>query len=248
MATPATKVVIPTTSGKKVEGSPLTVEEKNIFTAAWSRMTYVLGYDGPWNIFDISDYNQTLEYLAVMKELYGPTKPFEGMDPNQGWGVRMPLTQDVQGTTAAAFIVWDVTWGTTGDRGWLCDNVPDADAFASEGWLLMKYTTDDTQWGFGMLGVLNWSVSPKIKNILLNRERTQLSTLPCEFGFRSGQVPLSKWPNIEVWKPGVMIKAGVTVRTGQLGLDAPYPLGLVALDAQRARTPTASLTGSTEVA
>ncbi|GAG95609.1 unnamed protein product, partial [marine sediment metagenome] len=127
MATPATKVVIPTTTGKKVEGVPLTVAEKDLFTAAWSRMTFVLGYAGPWNIFDVSDYNQTLEYLAVMKQIYGSTKPFEAMDPSQGWGVRMPLVQDVMGTGSTQ-LVWDTTWGTTGDRGWFCDNDPDADA------------------------------------------------------------------------------------------------------------------------
>ena len=222
-------------TGEKVQGIDLTQSEKDLFDLAWSRMTYVLGYNGPWVIFDQNDYLQTYEYLTIMKARFGGNNTvFEGLDPVQGWGVRLPLCQDLlNGTT----LVWDVTWGTTGDRGWITDAAPDADALSSEGYTLMKYTTDDTQWGFGMIGVTDWAVSPKIKGVVLNRRRNEESILPTEFAFRTGQVPLAKWDHLQTFLPGVPIKAGCRLRTGQLGVSNPYPLGLTALDAQRSRNP-----------
>lgn len=202
------------------------------FDNAWDSIVTEYYREGIIKILDDEDKEITRTFAQAMKHHYNGAE-FMGTNPTEGFGMRLPLPEDLiskaaaAGTAASAGNNWLVTWTACiqgAEQGWICDNTPNADTFDNEGPVVLR-DANNNEWAFLCFGVRSLHIDPKIKTISFEINRKPQVRQAVETQLLGGDISLAKFGTFVWVPPRTAIKVGVETPEG--GTDRLVPLGII---------------------
>lgn len=224
-------------------------DENARFDNAWEAIVTEQHRFRTIQILNGDDKEITRIFAQAMKAYWGGME-YMGMNQTTGFGMRAPLPEDViskaaaAGTADSAGNVWDYTFtaATQGaERGWICDNAPNADSFDNESPVVLR-DVNHNWWAFLWFGVRSLHPSPKTSHIVYEVNRKDQVRIPIENQLRGGELSLVRFGTFIWLPPKPPINAGVASVGGD---EVLVPVGIIFDTATRSLDRTMGGTSAT---